>query len=361
MPDPLKPEESSPPTSEPATPHRRRPRYKGKNPRRFEEKYKELNPERYAKEVAKVRASGKTPAGQHIPIMVAEVLECLHPAPGDRAVDCTLGYGGHAQALWKAIQPGGALLTLDVDPIEIAKTEMRLRASGMEEDTFSTQRCNFAGLAQALGKTGWHDGADVIFADLGLSSMQIDNPTRGFTFKQDGPLDMRMNPQRGKSASDLLLSLNEASLEEMLRENSDEPHAKLLARSLTQAVSHAPITTTLGLAQAVRQALPQRPGKEDSDATVRRVFQALRIAVNEEFSTLETLLRALPASLRPGGRVAILTFHSGEDRRVKKAFQEGLRSGLYREVSSEIIRASQSEQRANSRSVPAKLRWAARA
>jgi len=361
MPDPLPPQDPAPSSSEPAAARQRRPRYKGKNPRRFEDKYKELNPERYAEEVAKVRASGKTPAGQHIPIMVAEVMKSLRPVPGERAVDCTLGYGGHAQALWMAVQPGGALLALDVDPIELAKTETRLRATGMGQDTFATQRCNFAGLAKALGAQGWHEGADVIFADLGLSSMQIDNPARGFTFKQDGPLDMRMNPQRGQPASALLSSLAEDSLEQILRENADEPHAKLLAHALHQANVHRPITTTLGLAQVVRLALPQRLTKDESDATVRRVFQALRIAVNEEFSTLESLLRVIASSLRPGGRVAILTFHSGEDRRVKKAFQEGLRSGVYHEISEEVVRATSSEQRANPRSASAKLRWAVRA
>lgn len=349
--------------ADPGTPpvHRRRVRYSGKNPRRFEQKYKELNAERYPDEVAKVRASGKTPAGQHVPIMVNEVLECLQPQPSDRAVDCTLGYGGHTRALWQAIQPDGHLLSLDTDPIEIERTEARLRAAGMTVESFTARRCNFAGLTKALAEQGWHEGVDMIFADLGLSSMQIDNPTRGFTFKADGPLDMRMNPQRGVSAAQWLADISEVKLAALLEENADEPYAALLAKNLCQRVKQSPLTTTRALAEAVRQALPARTSSDDVDATIRRVFQAIRIAVNEEFSALDSLLRAIPTALKAGGRVAMLTFHSGEDRRVKKAFQEGLRSGLYADISHEVIRASMEEQRANPRSSPAKLRWAVKA
>lgn len=336
--------------------HKRRPRYSGKNPRRFEDKYKELNADRHPDVVAKVRASGKTPAGQHVPIMVGEVLECLDPQPGGHGVDCTLGYGGHSRALWQAVQPGGHLLSLDADPIELARTEARLRATGMGEETFTARRCNFAGLTKALAEQGWHEGVDVIFADLGLSSMQIDNPARGFTFKQNGPLDMRMNPGRGLSAAQWLASISEAKLITALEDNADEPHAALIAAKLKSRA----LQTTLQLADAVKSAQPPRTTPEDADDSVRRVFQAVRIAVNEEFGALESLLRSIPAALKPGGRVAFLTFHSGEDRRVKKAFQEGLRTGLYSEIANEVIRATPEEQRANPRSSPAKLRWALR-
>jgi 16S rRNA (cytosine1402-N4)-methyltransferase len=341
--------------------HKRRQRYSGKNPRRFDQKYKELNAERYPDEVAKVLAAGKTPAGQHVPIMVNEVLECLFPQPGERAVDCTLGYGGHTRALWQDIQPDGHLLSLDADPIEIERTEARLRAAGMTAETFTTRRCNFAGLTKALVEQGWHEGVDVIFADLGLSSMQIDNPARGFTFKVDGPLDMRMNPQRGVSAAQWLSDISEEKLTSLLAGNADEPNAALLAKSLCLRAKQSPLKTTRALAEAVRQALPVRTSTDDVDASVRRVFQAIRIAVNEEFGALDSLLRAIPAALKPGGRVAMLTFHSGEDRRVKKAFQDGLRSGVYLEISDEVIRATMDEQRANSRSSAAKLRWAVKA
>lgn len=347
----------TPPQEQPAPVHKRRQRYPGKNPRRFEHKYKELNAAGHPDVVARVLASGKTPAGQHVPIMVEEVLACLAPGPGQRVVDCTLGYGGHSQALWRRVQPGGRLLSLDADPLEIVRTEARLRAAGMAEPGFTAMRCNFAGLTKALAQHGWHDGVDVLFADLGLSSMQIDNPARGFTFKAEGPLDMRMNPQKGKSAAALLAELSAEKLQRLLEENADEPHAEMLAARL----HHARLETTRELAEAVRQALPARLPKDEADTTVKRVFQALRIAVNEEFSALDGLLRALPQALKTGGRAAFLSFHSGEDRRVKKAFQEGLRAGLYREVSSDVIRASAAEQRANPRSSPAKLRWAVRA
>jgi 16S rRNA (cytosine1402-N4)-methyltransferase len=349
---------SSEPESSAAPVHKRRVRYSGKNPRRFDQKYKELNAEQYPDEVAKVLAAGKTPAGQHVPIMVNEVLECLQTQAGDHVVDCTLGYGGHSRVLWQACQPAGHLLSLDVDPIELARTEMRLRMTGMNADSFTTKRCNFAGLHKALAEQGWHEGVDVIFADLGLSSMQIDNPARGFTFKADGPLDMRMNPERGVSATQWLADISVIKLTSLLQENADEPQAALLADALINRVTLSPLSTTRALAEAVKQALPVRTSTDDVDATVRRVFQAIRIAVNEEFSALDSLMRAIPAALKSGGRVAILTFHSGEDRRVKKAFQEGLRSGVFSAVSDEVIRASMEEQRANPRSSSAKLRWA---
>lgn len=350
--------ESEVPESAPApTPHRRRPRYSGKNPRRFEDKYKELNPERYAETIAKVRASGKTPAGQHVPILLNEIMRILAVKPGERAVDCTLGYGGHASALLKAVQPGGTLLALDQDPIEIVRTEARLRASGGDESALVVKRMNFAGLQRALGEVGWSDGVDVLLADLGCSSMQFDNPSRGFSFKYDGPLDMRMNPQRGVSAREMLHKLTAEKLAAILTDNSDEPQARLLA----QALAGEDVATTRALAEAVRRVLPHRLSEEDREATVRRVFQALRIAVNEEFTALDTFLRQLPGCLRSGARVAILTFHSGEDRRVKHLFREGLRTGLFSAANDEVIRSSPEETRSNPRAAPAKLRWAVKA
>jgi 16S rRNA (cytosine1402-N4)-methyltransferase len=334
-------------------PHQRRVRYSGKNPRRFEEKYKERGSD--AATIAKVLAAGKTPAGTHRPIMVAEILQVLAPEPGDMAVDCTLGYGGHAQELLKAILPGGKLIGLDADPLELPKTEARLRSLGFEETTMITRRSNYAGLPQVLAAMNI-PGVDLIVADLGLSSMQIDDPERGFSVKFDGPLDMRLNPQRGQPASAFLQRVDPRELSTLLAENADEPNAAILAPLL----AGKSFLTTQALARAIRAALP-RQGKQDSDLTVRRVFQALRIAVNDEFSALETLLRHLPACLNPGGCVAILTFHSGEDRRVKKAFAAGMRDGLYEEVSEEVIRPTAEERNANPRSSPAKLRWARRA
>jgi 16S rRNA (cytosine1402-N4)-methyltransferase len=369
---------SSPENSQPATPHKRRVRYSGRNPRRFEEKYKERDPQRYADTVAKVLASGKTPAGTHRPIMVAEILAALAPQPGELAVDCTLGYGGHTREILARLQPGGRLIGLDADPVELPKTEARLRAAGFGPEVFTAIRSNFAGLPQALAEAGarlWSQTqpqqienderaaadashtaalrADCILADLGVSSMQIDDPARGFSVKADGPLDMRMNPQRGFPASALLEKTSPDALAKMLQENADEPRANELAGAL----AGKKLATTKILASAIRAALPHL-GKDDLDLTVRRVFQALRIAVNDEFSALDMLLRHLPGCLNPGGRVAILTFHSGEDRRVKKAFEAGLRDGLYADIAHEVIRPTPEERHDNPRSSPAKLRWA---
>ena len=337
------------------TTHQRRPRYRGKNPRRFQEKYKEHDPARYPDAIAKVLASGKTPAGSHRPIMVREVLEVLAPRPGEIAVDCTLGYGGHAREIISRLLPGGHLFGLDADPIELPKTEERLRALGFGPDIFSAHRTNFAGLPRILLQSG-HRVADMILVDLGASSMQLDDPARGFSLKQEGPLDMRMNPRRGQSASALIQKTSPEELAGLFLEYADEPNAGPLAAAL----SGKDLNTTSSLALAIRRALP-RLTEDERDLAVRRVFQALRIAVNDEFSALEMLLRQLPDCLKPGGRVSILTFHSGEDRRVKKAFQEGTREGWYADVAREVIRASAEERHANPRSASAKLRWARRA
>jgi 16S rRNA (cytosine1402-N4)-methyltransferase len=336
-------------------PRKRRPRYSGKHPRRFEEKYKEHNPQRYGETVAKVVASGKTPAGTHRPIMLAEILRILSPNPGEVAVDCTLGYGGHAQEILSHLQPGGRLLGLDADPIELPKTEARLRSLGFGPPIFTACRSNFAGLPKVLASVA-AVGADVILADLGVSSMQIDDPTRGFSVKHEGPLDMRMNPQRGQPASAFLEKIHADALASLLAENADEPHGELLAAALAGKA----FDSTASLAAAIRAAAP-RSKKDDSDLSIRRVFQALRIAVNDEFSALDTLLRNLPSCLNPGGRVAILTFHSGEDRRVKKSFEAGLRDGSYSEITPEVIRPTAAERNSNPRSASAKLRWARRA
>jgi len=350
------PEETPLPSSGAAPVHKRRQRYSGRNPRRFEDKYKELQPERYAETVAKVRASGKTPAGQHIPIMLPEIMEVLSPQPGERAVDCTLGYGGHAEALLRAIQPTGCLLGLDQDAIEIEKTGARLRSLGFPEDTLLIRRMNFAGLRKVLNEAGWTDGVDAILADLGVSSMQLDNPARGFSFKVDGPLDMRMNPQRGVPARELLKKLSVEKMAQMLEENADETHALLLA----EVLAGKDFAGTQALASAVKKVLPKFMDEEETGGTLRRVFQALRIAVNDEFGALDSFLRELPSCLRPGGRVAVLTFHSGEDRRVKKAFLAAHRSGIFSAITEEVQRPTAGEIGLNTRAASAKLRWAVR-
>jgi 16S rRNA (cytosine1402-N4)-methyltransferase len=340
----------SPGPEESPRPHVRRVRYSGKNPRKFSQKYKEHDPQLYPDVVAKVAASGKTPAGTHIPVLVNECLAALQLQPGLVGVDGTLGYGGHAQQILSKILPGGRLIGLDVDPLEQPKTIARLRAAGFGEDCFEAHRSNYAGIGKVLIQLGLSE-VDFIFADLGCSSMQIDDPSRGFTFKDDGPLDMRMNPQRGMSAAEFLLRSDADQLSAVLTENADEPRAELIAHSLAGRT----ITSTLELVRALDAIVP-----DESHDTKRRVFQALRIAVNEEFTALDAFLRTAPHCLKAGGRIAILTFHSGEDRRVKKAFQQGKREGVYSAISDEIITASAEEKRANPRAIPAKLRWAER-
>ena len=336
----------------------RRVRYTGRNPRAFHEKYKELDAARYEADVRKILASGKTPAGMHRPVMVAELLEVLAPEPGDIAVDCTLGYGGHARAMLERILPGGRLIGLDVDPLELPRTEARLRADGFGPDAFVAHRSNFAGVQQVLLRDEIA-AADIVLADLGVSSMQLDNPDRGFTYKASGPLDMRMNPSRGEPASRLIARLGAAKLMLVLADNADEPLAEPIAAALTSR----PIDTTDALARTVREAVrAERPHAtaDEIAASVRRTFQALRIAVNDEFSALDAFLRQVPSCLAPGGRVAVLTFHSGEDRRVKKAFEAGQRDGVYGRIADEVMRPSAEEVRMNPRAASAKLRWAVR-
>lgn len=331
---------------------KRRPRYTGRNPRSFAEKYKELDPAKHPETVAKVLASGKTPAGSHVPVMVEECHAALDLRAGDIGVDATLGYGGHAAGILEKIRPGGKLLGLDVDPVEQPKTVARLRALGFDDAVFEAVRSNYAGLAKVLGARGL-DGVDFVLADLGCSSMQLDDPLRGFSFKVAGPLDMRMNPGRGVSAAEWLAKVPPDKLAMALHEHADEPQAEDLAAALAgRQFPH-----TLALADAVRKAVAGL----DADAvepTVRRVFQAVRIAVNEEFTALDAFLRVLPGCLKPGGRAVMLTFHSGEDRRVKKAWQAGLRAGVYARISEGVITAGPEERRLNPRSCAAKLRWA---
>ncbi len=341
--------------SEPDERPQRRPRYSGRNPQRFEQKYKEHRPALYPETVAKVLAAGKTPAGSHVPILVAECLTALAPRPGQVGVDATLGYGGHAVRILERITPGGKLLGLDVDPVELPKTAARLRALGYAGDVFEAVRSNYAGLAKVLGARGL-SGVDFVLADLGCSSMQLDDPARGFSFKAAGPLDMRMNPGRGLSAAAWLARTSADQLTEILREHADEPRAGTLGAALAGRT----FADTLALARAVREGVGGL-AEDEAELTVRRVFQAVRIAVNDEFAALDAWLRTVPECLNPGGRVAVLTFHSGEDRRVKKAFQAGLRSGVYADLSAGVITATPEELRLNPRSSAAKLRWAVKA
>jgi 16S rRNA (cytosine1402-N4)-methyltransferase len=342
-----------------APPRVRRRRYPGRHPRAFHQKYKELNPIDYPADAQKVRASGRTPAGMHVPIMEREVLDCLRPRPGEIAVDCTLGWGGHTRAMLQAVRPGGRVIGIDVDPVELQRTGERLRAAGFGSDEFVARHTTFAGLLKVLAAEKVAH-ADIILADLGVSSMQFDNPDRGFSYKGAGPLDMRMNPLKGETAARLIARSSEEHLARMLVTNADEPHARLIAGLLKQQ----PVETTHGADRLLRTGLSAafpRATRAEIKMSIRRTFQALRIAVNDEFAALDALLRSLPACLAPGGRVAVLTFHSGEDRRVKKAFQAGYRTGVYADIAREVIRSGKEETFANRRASAAKLRWAVRA
>lgn len=353
-------EEPTPQEPADGQPFRRRKRYRGTHPRNYHEKYKELSSSPDPETIAKLIGSGKTPAGQHRPILVAEVLEHLAPQPGERGADVTFGHGGHSEALLKKLQPSGQLLSLDVDALQLPLTESRLRRLGYGTESLIVRQCNFAGLAGMLSQVGWQDGVDFVLADLGLSSMQIDNPARGFSYKHDGPLDMRMNPERGVSARDWLKRCRPDKLARALADGSDEPLAEEIAAILVDLSERELMDTTEQLRHAIESVLPNGIPDDERRSTLARVFQAIRIAVNEEFSALDAFLRQLPDCLVPGGRVAILSFHSGEDRRVKHHFRDGARNGVYREIAENIIRPTGQEVWSNSRAASAKMRWAIR-
>ena len=401
------------------TTHKRRVRYKGTHPRTFEEKYKEHDPEKYADTVARVIEKGSTPAGMHIPIMVKEILDFLQIRPGQKGLDATLGYGGHTRKMLEKLTeasgtseltdqvyikddvqtkndswenpeensednsrdnpannsennseevfrrkaPEGHLYALDVDPIEIVKTGERLQKAGYGEEILTILQQNFANLETVAKEYG---PFDFMLADLGVSSMQIDDPKRGFSYKADGPLDLRLDPQHGIPASQRLRELNREELIGMLVENSDEPYAEQIASEICKTFKKGgSMDTTTALREAIERALcflPENKEKKDIlKKTCQRVFQALRIDVNSEFEVLEAFLNALPEALADGGRVAILTFHSGEDRLVKKAFQQYYREGIFEEIATDVIRPTAEECRQNGRARSTKMRWAIRA
>jgi 16S rRNA (cytosine1402-N4)-methyltransferase len=293
----------------------------------------------------------------HRSICVKEILEVLDPKPGQTGLDATLGFGGHAEELLRRITPGGRLFGIDVDPIELTRTSSRLRTLGFTDKELIFRQINFAGIPKMLADAG--GGFDFILADLGVSSMQLDNPARGFTFKWEGPLDLRFNPQRGQPASALIKSISEKALEKILFINSDEPHAKTIARAIHENCHK--ISTTKALADTIKETLASTtPACSPGEITksIRRTFQALRVEVNDEFSALDQFLRNLPICLKPDGRAAILTFHSGEDNRVVKSFQKGLEAGSYSDISREPIRPTPKECFDNPRSKSAILRWA---
>lgn len=341
--------------------HQRRVHYSGRYPRQFNEKYKELNPDKYADTVEKVKSKGSTPAGMHISIMVQEILDFLKVEPGKRGLDATLGYGGHTQEMLKCLNGNGHIYALDIDTAEMQKTKDRLQAAGYGEDILSVRHINFADIDEVSREAGKFD---FILADLGVSSMQIDNPERGFSYKVDGPLDLRMDRDKGVPAYKRLQELTQDEFEGMLIENSDEPYADKIAKAVFARLrKKEDISTTAGLRRIIEETLafvPAAERRETVKKTCQRVFQALRIDVNSEFESLESFLKKLPDVCAPGARIAILTFHSGEDRLVKQYFKDGYRDGLYSEIAQDVVRPSKEECIRNSRAHSTKLRWAVR-
>lgn len=342
--------------------HKRRVHYSGTHPKRFEEKYKEHDPEKYADTIEKVISKGSTPAGMHISICVNEILDFLQIQPGQQGLDATLGYGGHTRRMLEQLHGEGHMYALDVDPIEIVKTKQRLAEAGYGEDILTIKQTNFRNIDQVAEEDG---GFDFILADLGVSSMQIDNPDRGFTYKFDGPLDLRLDPEKGESAAERLREVSYEELVGMFQENSDEPYAEEIATVIMKRNrTKNYVETTTQMKDAIEEALafvPEKDRKEAVKKSCQRCFQALRIDVNSEFEVLYDFLDKLPDALRPGGKVAILTFHSGEDRLVKRAFKAGAKAGVYSEVSKDVIRPSAEECARNPRARSTKMRWAVKA
>ncbi len=349
----MDPNESKPP---------RRIRYKGTHPKSFKEKYKELQPDRYKEDINKVLEKGRTPAGMHRSICVNEILNFLNITPGQIGLDATLGYGGHSLEILKCLSPGGRLYAIDVDPIELPRTKERLASLGFGDEVLVIKKMNFSEIEQIAAEAG---PLNFVLADLGVSSMQIDNPERGFSLKMDGPLDLRLNPKSGRPASALLKNISQHQLEDILIQNADEPHAAIIAKSIIAKMAKTKgIETTNQLKEVIAETLGFLPNSNKIDQikkSCQRCFQALRIEVNNEFGVLEKFLEKLPAVLDTGGRVAILTFHSGEDRRVKKSFQSLFRLDIYSDIATEPILPSSQEIYNNPRSRSAKLRWAIKA
>ena len=349
------------------TPHKRRVRYTGKYPKKFEEKYKELQPEKYQDTITHVIQKGNTPAGMHISIMVKEILDFLDIRPGQTGFDATLGYGGHTKAMLEKLNGIGHMYATDVDPEESAKTRKRLEELGYGEEILTIKLQNFCTIDEIAKEAG---GFDFILADLGVSSMQIDNPKRGFSYKADGPLDLRLNQTKGISAAERLQTISREELAGMLMENSDEPYSQELAKAITDEIRKGrPVDTTTRLREIIEQTLnafpesilPQKQKKDTIKKTCQRVFQALRIDVNQEFEVLYEFMEKLPYALKPGGRAAILTFHSGEDKLVKQALKEGYKAGVYADYSKDVVRPSAQECAQNGRARSTKMRWAIKA
>lgn len=368
------------PPSENPGPRRRRPRYGGTHPKRFDERYKELDPGAFPEIQDHVRAQGRTPAGTHIPVLLSEVMDSLAPRPGEIVADCTVGYGGHALEFLRRIGPTGSLLGLDLDAPQLERTRARLATALItspdvkldspctKQPSIHLHRSHFAGLGKIMGKEGI-PGCDIVFADLGVSSMQIDDPARGFSYKHNGPLDMRMDDRLIRTAADFLAQLSMEELAEAFLELADEPDALRIAESIVRRRSTRPMIRTGQLVDLVfevkgmsRRAWRERPAEQRSQLhPAARTFQALRMLVNDEVSGLAQFLRVAPHCLRPGGRIGIISFHSGEDRRVEESFRAGLNGGTFAAICETPIRPTAAEVASNPRSRSALFRWATKA
>ena len=323
------------------TPHKRRVHYKGKYPKKFEEKYKELQPEKYKDTIAHVIQKGNTPAGMHISIMVKEILDFLQIKPGQTGFDATLGYGGHTKAMLEQLQGQGHIHATDVDPAESAKTKKRLADQGFGEDMLTIHLQNFCTIDEIAKEVGGFD-----FAFSGRKSR------------------ISFTKEAGISAAERLDTISRDELAGMLYENSDEPYCEELAKAITDEIRKGHrVDTTTKLRRIIEDTLdflPEKEKKETIKKTCQRTFQALRIDVNREFEVLYEFMEKLPGALKPGGRVAILTFHSGEDKLVKRALKEGYRAGIYSEYAKDVVRPSAQECAQNGRARSTKMRWAVR-
>jgi 16S rRNA (cytosine1402-N4)-methyltransferase len=342
--------------------HQRRRRYSGTHPKSFHQKYKEHNLSTYPQMKEHLRAKGKTPAGSHIPVLLEEVIGCLRPKPGEIVVDCTVGYGGHTSEFLKHIGPAGKLIAMDVDNAELERTRNRL---SKDNAPISFYHSNFAGIANVLKKENLA-GCDIIFADLGVSSMQIDNPDRGMSYKHQGPIDMRMDDRIKQTGADLLNTLSEEELSKAFLELADEPDHKKIAEFIVNQRAVQPITQIEQLIRIIFsvKGLTEKLWKKQNRAgfgklhPAARTFQALRILVNDELGSLKELLRIAHYCLRPDGRIGIISFHSGEDRIVKRWFRDNVRSGVYQSASKNPIVPRIKEIMSNPRSASAKFRYA---
>ncbi len=306
---------------------------------------------------------GRTKAGTHVSIMVREVIQYLEPKAGEIMVDCTVGFGGHSREFAWRIGESGRLLALDIDAEELAKTQARL--ANLAPAT-SFHHANYADLPAVLAEAGL-ERCDIIFADVGLSSMQIDDESRGVSYKHDaGPLDMRMDRRQKVTAADLLMSLSEQELSSALQDLSDEADHERIAAWIVAQRQVAPITEIPQLKRLVLGAkgLSENTWRDHPSSRygelhpAARTFQALRILVNGELDSLQGLLVSAPGCLNSGGRIGVLSFHSGEDRLVKRAFRDGHESGVYQATSPKPIAPRPAEVKANPRSSSAKFRWA---